>query len=157
MMWIPDAHVGAVVLANGDLGQSIRTQFRSKLLEVLYDGKPEADENVALRAKAVFTNLAAERKLVTVPADPAEAGKLAAGYKNASLGEIAISRTAGKTIFDFGEFKSEVATMHNPDGTISFVTIEPGSQGFVFVVGEAAGKPTLILRDSQHEYVFDAR
>ena len=27
----------------------------------------------------------------------------------------------------------------------------------VFVAGEAAGKPTLTLRDSQHEYVFTAR
>jgi CubicO group peptidase (beta-lactamase class C family) len=157
MMWIPEAQVGAVVLTNGDLGPSIRGQFQRKLLEVLYDGKPEADENVAQGAKSFFTTLAAERKLLTVPADPAEAGKLAASYKNAALGEIAVGRKAGKTIFDFGEFKTEVASLRNPDGTISFETIEPGLQGFGFVVGEAAGKPTLTLRDSQHEYVFTAR
>ncbi len=92
-----------------------------------------------------------------MPADPAEAGKLAAGYKNASLVEIAVVRKAGKTMFDFGEFKSEVGTQRNPDGTISFETLDPGTQGFAFVVGEAAGKPTLTLRDGQHEYVFTAR
>lgn len=124
---------------------------------VLYDGKPEADENVAQGARNFFANLATERKLLTVPADPAEAGKLAAGYKNAALGEIAVVRKAGKTVFDFGEFKSEVATQRNPDGTISFETIDPGTLGFAFVVGEAAGKPTLTLRDGQHEYVFTAR
>jgi CubicO group peptidase (beta-lactamase class C family) len=157
MMWIPDANAGAVVLTNGDLGPSIRTQFQRKLLEVLYDGKPEADENVAQGAKNFFANLATERKLLTVPADPAEAGKLAPGYRNASLGEIAVVRKAGKTSFDFGEFKSEVATQRNPDGTISFETIDPGTLGFAFVAGEAAGKPTLTLRDGQHEYVFTAR
>jgi CubicO group peptidase (beta-lactamase class C family) len=157
MMWIPDASVGAVVLTNGDLGPSIRTQFQRKLLEVLYDGKPEADENVAQGARNFFANLATQRKLLTVPADPGEAGKLAAGYRNASLGEIAVVRKADKTTFDFGEFRSEVATQRNPDGTISFETIEPGVQGFAFVVGEAAGKPTLTLRDGQHEYVFTAR
>ncbi|HEX8113225.1 MAG TPA: serine hydrolase domain-containing protein [Kofleriaceae bacterium] len=157
MMWIPDANAGAVVLTNGDLGPSIRTQFQRKLLEVLYDGKPEADENVAQGAKSFFATLAAERKLLTVPADPTEAGKLVTSYKNASLGEIAVGHKAGKTIFDFGEFRSEVATLRNPDGTISFETIEPGTQGFAFVAGEAAGKPTLTLRDGQHEYVFTTR
>jgi len=124
---------------------------------VLYDGKPEADENVAQGARNYFATLAAERKLLTVPADPAEAGKLAAHYRNASLGDIAVGRQAGKTTFDFGEFKTEVATRRNPDGTMSFETIEPGLRGFDFVVGEAGGKPTLTLRDGQHEYVFTTR
>jgi hypothetical protein len=157
MMWIPEAKVGAVILTNGDLGPSIRGQFQRKLLEVLYGGKPEADENVAQGAKSFFATLAATRKLLVIPADPAEAGKLAKAYKNASLGEIKVSQKAGKTIFDFGEFKSEVATLKNPDGSISFETIEPGVTGFEFVAGAADGVPTLTLRDSQHEYVFTAQ
>ena len=156
MMWIPEANVGAVILTNGDLGPSIRSQFQRKLLEVLYDGKPEADENVAQFAKNFFAQLAAVRKLLVVPADPTEAAKLAKVYKNASLGEIKVSHKDGKTSFDFGEFKSEVASLKNPDGTTSFQTIATGISGFDFVAGEAAGKPTLTLRDSQHEYVFSA-
>jgi CubicO group peptidase (beta-lactamase class C family) len=153
MMWIPEANVGAVVLTNGDLGPSIRGQFQRKLLELLYDGKPEADENVAQSAKNFFTQLAAGRKLLTVPADPAEAAKLAKLYHNDALGEIAVIQKAGKTIFDFGEFKSEVATKKNPDGTVSFDTIDPGTQGFEFTVGDK----TLTIRDGQHEYVFAAK
>jgi CubicO group peptidase (beta-lactamase class C family) len=157
MLWIPEAKVGAVILTNGDLGPSIRNQFQRKLLEVLYDGKPEADENVAQGAKNFLASLAAVRKLLVVPADPAEAKKLARAYRNESLGEIKVSEKDGKTIFDFGEFKSEVATLKNPDGTTSFQTIVTGLTGFDFVAGEASGKPTLTLRDGQHEYVFTAR
>ena len=156
MMWIPEANVGAVVLTNGDLGPMIRNQFLRKLLEVLYDGKPEADENVAQAAKAAFTQRAAFRKLLTVPADPAAVGKLAKAYHNAALGDIKVT-TGGKTVFDFGEFRSEMATLKNPDGTMTFTTIEPGALGIEFVVGEAGGKPTLTIRDGQHEYVFDAK
>jgi len=156
MMWIPEANVGAVILTNGDLGPSIRNQFQRKLLEVLYDGKPEADENVAQAAKNFYTSLAAGRKLLTVPADPAEAGKLAKKYKNDKLGEIAVSHVGAKTVFDFGEFKSEVATTKNPDGTVTFSTIVNGLQGLDFTAGESGGKPTLVTRDSQHEYVFTA-
>src|SRR5215813_13303728 len=104
MMWIPEANVGAVVLTNGDLGPIIRNQFQRKLLEVLYDGQPEADENVAKAAKSFFIQHAAVRKLLTVPADPAAAAKLARGYRNAALGEIKVVPRDAKTVFDFGEF-----------------------------------------------------
>jgi len=154
MMWIPEANVGAVVLTNGDLGPSIRGQFQRKLLEVLYDGKPEADENVATGAKNYFASRAAVRKLLTVPSDPTESAKLAKHYKNASLGDIVVTQSNGKTTFDFGEFTSEVATVKNPDGTTSFSTIVTGLAGVDLVAGEVAGKRTLTLRDSQHEYVF---
>jgi len=65
-----------------------------------------------------------------------------------------VSRPAGAAAFDFGEWKSEVASRKNPDGSISFVTTAPGMEGFEFVVG-ASAKRTLVLRDGQHEYVFE--
>ena len=53
----------------------------------------------------------------------------------------------------FGEWRSEMATRKNPDGTVSFLTIAPGLSGFEFVVGSGA-KRSLIARDAQHEYTF---
>lgn len=60
----------------------------------------------------------------------------------------------GQTVFDFGEWKSVVASRKNDDGSISFITIDPTNDGFEFVVGEKAGQRTLTIRDGQHEYVF---
>ncbi|HEY5946561.1 MAG TPA: serine hydrolase domain-containing protein [Kofleriaceae bacterium] len=154
MMWLPEHNVGAVILTNGDPGWTIRGIFRRKLLEVLFDGKPEADADVAQAAKNWYEELATERKLLVVPANPEEASKLATKYGNESLGEINVSRAGDVTTFDFGEWKSEVASRRNPDGSISFITIIPGMQGLELVVGTAAGKRTLTLRDAQHEYVF---
>jgi CubicO group peptidase (beta-lactamase class C family) len=155
MMWLPEHNVGAVILTNGDPGWTLRSAFRRKLLEVLFDGRPEADADVAAQAKSYFEHLAAERKLMTVPAAPAETAKLASHYVNESLGDITVRRAGTATIFDFGEWKSEVASRRNPDGTVSFLTTAPGIIGFEFVVGQTA-KPTLIVRDAQHEYVFAA-
>ena len=56
-------------------------------------------------------------------------------------------------MFAEGEWRSEIATRRNPDGTVSFVTISPGLLGFEFVVG-AGDARTLTVRDAQHEYVF---
>jgi CubicO group peptidase (beta-lactamase class C family) len=155
MMWLPGQNVGAVVLTNGDPGWILRTQYRRKLLEVLFDGKPEADAQVAAQANTFYEALAAERKLLTVPADADEGAKLAPRYANAALGEIAVTHPGTETVFDFGEWKTPVASKKNPDGTVSFVTIAPGGDGFEFVVGSGP-KKTLIIRDAQHEYVFDA-
>jgi len=156
MIWLPQQNVGAVILTNGDPGWLIRLRFRRKLLEVLFDGHPEADALLEADAKSFFASMAAERKLLVVPADSGESSKLARHYSNASLGDIAVNTSGPSTIFDFGEWKSEVASRKNPDGTISFITTEPGVSGGEFVVGPGP-KRTLIVRDAQHEYIFEER
>ena len=159
MIWLPEHNVGAVILTNADPGWTLRGAFRRKLLEVLFDGRPEADADVAAQARSFYDQLAADRKLMTVPADAAEAGRLATHYANDALGEIAVSRSGASTAFDFGEWKSEMASRHNPDGTVSFLTTAPGILGFEFVVRPGPDRPSLVVRDAQHEYVFvpDAR
>jgi CubicO group peptidase (beta-lactamase class C family) len=153
MMWLPGHDVGAVVLTNGDPGWIVRDQFQRKLLEVLFDGRPEADALAAARGKSFYEQIAAERRLLTVPADPSESAKLAPRYLNEALGSIVVRRNGAATIFDFGGWQSEMASRRNPDGTTSFLTIAPGLIGFEFVVGGGPGR-TLITRDAQHEYVF---
>lgn len=157
MMWLPEHGVGAVILTNSDPGWQIRSVFRRKLLEVLFDGKPEADAQIASSAKTFFDQMAADRKLLAIPADATEAGKLAPKYANAALGEITVTRKGAVTVFDFGEFTTEVGSRKNPDGTISFLTTVAGFHGLELVVGAKDGKRTLVLRDPQHEYVFDER
>jgi hypothetical protein len=97
--------------------------------------------------------IAAERKLLTVPPDAAEIAKLAPHYAGGPLGDITVTK-ASPTVFDFGEFKSEVASRKNPDGTVSFLTTVPGFDGVEFVVGKGSDKRTLVFRDAQHEYTF---
>jgi CubicO group peptidase (beta-lactamase class C family) len=154
LIWLPDQQVGAIILTNGDGGETLRGAFRRRLLEVLFDGKAEAEETVTTAAADRKASLAAERAHLTVPADPAEAAKLAARYANPALGALDVRKEGKATVFDLGEWKTEVASRKNEDGTISFVTIAPGLSGLPFVVGEANGARTLTLRDAQHEYVF---
>jgi CubicO group peptidase (beta-lactamase class C family) len=155
MLWLPEQQVGAVVLTNGDPGWLIRSGFRRKLQEVLFDGRPEADADLAAAARNFYAQIAAERKTLVVPANAQDVARLGTHYKNAALGGLEVQRAGTRTLFDFGEWKSEVASRRNPDGTTSFITISPGVSGFEFVVGSGA-KKTLTTRDAQHEYVFDS-
>jgi len=95
-----------------------------------------------------------DRQRLVVPAAPALVAGLAKRYSSRELGELGVLNQDGVTTFDFGEWKSTVASRKNDDGTISFITIDPTNAGFEFVVGERAGKRVLIIRDGQHEYIF---
>jgi CubicO group peptidase (beta-lactamase class C family) len=155
MVWLPEHGVGAVILTNSDPGVVMLGSFTRKLLELLFDGEPEADNDLAAAAKAMQERIAAERALLTVPPDPAEVAKLAAHYTSAALGDIRVIK-GEETVFDFGELKTPVASRTNPDGTVSFITTVPGFNGLELVVGSAEER-TLVFRDAQHEYTFTER
>jgi CubicO group peptidase (beta-lactamase class C family) len=153
MFWIPDANVGGVILTNGP-GWLIRGAFVRKTLEVLYDGRPEAEENVASGVARYKAEIASERSRLAVPPDASIVAGLAKHYTNAALGDIVVTTEGSTVTFHFGGWKSPVATRENDDGTISIVTIAPGADGIPFVLTARDGKRALVVRDMQHEYVF---
>jgi hypothetical protein len=53
MLWLPDHQVGAVVLTNSDSGATMLRPFQRKVLEVLFDGRPEADADIQALATAM--------------------------------------------------------------------------------------------------------
>ena len=154
MFYLPEHDVAAVILVNSDEGGHILNPFGRRLLEVPFDGKLEAEENVTVAARNMKSAVIKERSRLAIPADRAAADKLAAHYTNASLGDIAVGRVGAQTRFDFGEWKSAVASRKNDDGTTAFVTIVPGFMGSSFVMGNKDGRRTLNFRDAQHEYLF---
>lgn len=154
MMWVPDAGVGAVILTNSDDGVFLRAPLMRRLLEVLYDGKPEAAADIKAAAVRIKAETAEFRSRLTSPADPAGVAALAPAYRNADLGTLKVSRQGDKVSFGFTAWGSEMLTHRNTDGTLSFLTVAPGLQGVEFVAGTAGGKRTLTTRDAQHEYLF---
>ena len=123
---------------------------------MLFDGKPEAEEQIRVGVKARAAAIAKARERLVIPADPAAAAKLAPRYASKALGDLAVSKgPGGAVVFDAGEWHSAVASRKNDDGTVSFITIDPTIAGFEFVVADKDAKRALVLRDAQHEYVFD--
>ncbi len=156
LYFLPDSGIGAVLLTNSDNGGMLLGPFRRRLLEVIFDGKPEAVADVASRAATHKAELAKDRERLVVSPAPELVSSLAKHYSSKELGDLAVLTQNGVTTFDLGEWKSTVASRKNDDGTTSFITIDPGTDGFEFVVADRAGKRVrvLIIRDGQHEYVF---
>jgi hypothetical protein len=128
--------------------------FMRRVLEILYDGKPEAAGDVAAQAARIRAEIAEQRTHLVIPAAADIAGGLAPRYTNPDLGFIAIRRGPDGVLMDFGSWNSHAATRRNDDGTVSLYTVDPSVDGFEFVIGSKAGRRTLTVRDGQHEYAY---
>lgn len=154
MIWLPEYNIGATILTNADSGVLLRGPLLRKLLEVVFDGRPEADERMLLAIANHKAETDKSRELLTYPVPAKAMHQLAARYKSPELGALRVERKGGKLYFRFAHWTSEVALRKNEDGTQSYMTIEPTLEGIELVRDDKAAKPTLVLRDAQHEYRF---
>lgn len=155
MMWWPDQKVGAVILTNADEGVNLRGPFKRRLMELMFDGKPQAVATATAGAKSNRESFDAFVKLLQWPADTKALDALAPRYHNDALGDIVVTRKGDVATFDTGSFKSAVATMPQTDGSLGFMTVDPQALGFLFTRADKDGVRKLVTRDGQHEYVFE--
>lgn len=151
---IPEAGIGAVLLTNSDNGRPLLAGFLRRILEVVYDGKPEAAGDIAGVVKSLRADEAEERSHLQVPADPAATARLAPRYTSPDLGTITVRPGKAGPVFDFGSFSSRMVTRKNPDGSTSFVMADPGLVGWPLIVKPGDRFDALVMRDAQHEYVY---
>ena len=152
---LPDEGIGAVILTNADSGAAMLDPFLRRLLEVVYDGSPEADQEVAAAATKLKAQATDRRARLTLPGDPAVLANLAVNYSGPERSSLTIRMIAGRKWIQAGSIKGPLATRKNADGTVSVVSISPGFIGFDGVVAkDAQNRRTLTMRDSQHVYVY---
>lgn len=151
---LPDQQIGAVILTNADPGAAMLGPFLRRLMEVVYDGKPEAARDVSAAAARIKAQAQAKRARLTVPGDPAVLASLAGTYRSPGIGTLTISDKGGTKWMKAGFVEGPIATRKNPDGSVSLVSAGPGSIGVEALVGSKDGARTLMIRDSQHEYFY---
>ncbi|WP_206185533.1 serine hydrolase [Sphingosinicella sp. CPCC 101087] len=151
---LPEAGIGAVILTNADTGPALFAPFLRRLLEVVYDGRPEAAQAIAPAAARLKAANAARRERLTIPGDPEVLASLAAAYRSPEGLNLTIADRDGGKYLVAGFIEGPVATRRNSDGTMSIVSVAPGGIGVDALVGTSEGKRTLLIRDSQHEYLY---
>jgi hypothetical protein len=149
---LPDAQVGAVILTNAEVFQ-FRSLFMQRLLELVYDGESKADDDLNKAIQDLAMQRAKMQAGLTLPEATA---KLASDYLNDELGHIHVDRDGGKVTFRFPLWSTEMATRINPDGTVAFVTIDPGVAGLEFTASTSDGKPALRIHEQRIEYLYVA-
>jgi len=152
---LPESGVGLVILTNADPGAQMFGPVLRRLLEILYDGQPEAARDIAAAAARTKTQARAKRDRLTYPGDPAVLGNLAGHYSDPSVGQITITEKNGQKWIKAGFVEGPLATRKNADGTISVISAGPGNIGVDALVGTRDGKRTLTINDGQQtQYVY---
>lgn len=155
--FLPDHGIGGVVLTNAQTGYPLAKAIRKRVLEVMFAGRAEAEEDLRAAIESIRDNVRAAKKDWRIPPDAKQVARLAAVYHNEALGDIEVHRTEQNLIFSYGSRQSRMATEQNPDGSTSFITIDPGQLGIGFAAGEQSGRiENLTLRTAQQTYTFAA-
>jgi hypothetical protein len=94
MIFLHDHGVGAAILTNSDTGAYLTGLLQRRLLEVLFDGKPEAVERARFAKTQWIAAIAKARERFIIPADAAEVGKLAPRYVSRALGGLVVGNDA---------------------------------------------------------------
>lgn len=153
MVWWPEHDVGLVILMNASTGNVLMDAFPRKLMELLFDGQPEADSMVTAAAANEREQSEARRRAWTFPVNPEHAALLASRYRNALLGELRVENVQGNLRFHFAAWDMPIASRLDGNGTVEFAGAVP-SPPPAFVAGTSPAGRTLTLRDAQNEYVF---
>lgn len=154
MIWLPEHGVGAVILINAGAGVELRSAFRRRLLELLFDGEPLAVDELTAMATRLQTATAEDRQGLTVPASPDVVAGLARQYASEHLGTVTVRQEGDATFLDFGGWSSEIATSQDETGEAALVTISPGTDGFRFTVVDGREGRRLTIREGDQAYVF---
>ncbi|MBS3960528.1 MAG: beta-lactamase family protein [Sandarakinorhabdus sp.] len=153
---LPEAGIGAVILTNADPGSAMLGPFLRRLLEVVYNGQPQAAAEITAAAARLKAQAATRKARLTVPGDPAVLGGLASHYQSAEGFQVHLEPKGDQMMLRAGFIESPVATRANSDGTVSLVSAGAGIAGFDALIGTIDGVRTLTVKDSQHEYVYRA-
>jgi CubicO group peptidase (beta-lactamase class C family) len=155
MYFLPDHGVGVMVLTNAGGANAFLGALRRRVMEILFDGKPEAVENLTEAMSRLKKALEEEVALIKPEPDPAWIAALVGEYQNPGLGRLSVRIEGKKPIVDVGEWKTSVAQKIDRDGTAKLVMTGPVFGGFELIPGEKDGKNTLTIQAPQQTYTFE--
>ncbi len=155
LLILPEHGIGIALLTNAAGGGAFNQAVERRMLELLFDGKPQAQEDLAeammLRQKTIDDDW----KLVQPDPDPAWVKELAGAWTADGLGRIELRTDKGVAILDAGEWKVTFGKKTDRDGTVKLVTTGAPLPGIELIPRDKDGRKVLVLDDGQHSYTFE--
>lgn len=151
----PEVGVGIAIFTNSNDAGALIDATNRYFLELLFDGKAEAADDLAARiARAAETN-AEQVALVDQPADPAWLASFDGAWSAPGLGRLDVRTAAGATILDAGEWRGKLGKKVDRDGTAKLIMVDGPLATFEITPRTRDGKTTLVIADGQQTYVFE--
>lgn len=155
MFFLPESNVGLVLLSNDGSGaNALRKAVRMKLLEILFDGKQEADDLLSFVLDRENEGEAKELAKTNAAPDAAWVTPLLGTYENESLGTITLKMDGKKPVLDAGEWSSAFGQRKEDDGLLKLVLLDPPWTDLDFTPSVLGENASLTIETPQQKYVF---
>jgi len=155
MFFLPEHGVGVVILSNMGSTHAWHGPFQRKLLELLFDGRPEAAEDLSTSLKVREESWLKDVPRIDFEPDRAWLDRFVGTYKNPELGTITIRIEGKQAVLDAGEWKSAIGRKREEDGAVKLALTSPPRSWIELLPKEESGKVTLTLDVPQQKYVFE--
>ena len=152
-MWLPQHDVGLVFLTNLAGAGGLMTAARRRLLEILFDGRDEAEESLDFSLARRKGSYAAELGKLDRSPDKAWTAALAGEYRNPILGSVTVRWDGQRAILDAGDWKSAFGRLEEA-GNHRLVMLDPPWVSFEFLAKGTGPDATLTLDGGQEKYTF---
>ena len=154
LFFLPDHDVGVVILTNAGGANNFTGAVRRRFLELVFDGKPEAKDDLTAAVARQEKNQAEERALLREKPDAAWIDGLLGRYDQPLLGQLKLSRAGQRVLLDAGEWKSGVTEKVDRDGTHKLYLTSPPLAGLELVPRDKNGAKILVLDVGQQVFEF---
>lgn len=151
---LPEHDLGVVVLSNAGSANIFTRVLRRRFLEILFDGKATAGEDLTASLARAQTGLDATRSLIKPTPDAAWMTKLVGKYRNADLGALELRRQGNGYVLDAGEWSGAVTQETARDNTEKLIVISAPYAGFELVPRQRGDQTSLVLDGGQVRYEF---
>ncbi len=156
-MFLPEADLGIVVLANARLANLFTEATRMKLLSLVYEQESEYENLIDYLLEQDARDVAKLEGQLQDGYDAEAVAPYLGTFSNDILGDITITEQAGKLMLDAGEFTSELRVRVNDDGETEYMSVETPAAGIPFEFVEVDGAPVIRLDIITDVYTFEKR
>ena len=155
--FFPEHGLGLVMLTNAAAANGYTGAVRRRLIEILFDANPEAEQQLAFGIKQLGETIKKQMAEVSLTPDAAFVEPLAGKWTNPRLGVIEIRRDAAGFTLDAGEWKSPIGEHKDTSGARRIILTAPPFAGFGFWPQQNDGKTMLLFETAQQKSWFERR
>lgn len=156
-LFLPEADLGIVVVANAQVANPFTGAVTARLLELVYDQPAEIQAQTDFQVEQIEQRLTEQREQLVDRVPLADALRYFGAYSNPALGEVSLRLEDGQLMLDAGEWSMKVRPYLDREGEFeSYVTYGAPLSGLTLrLMTDDEGAQTMVLGDGIVSYTFE--
>ena len=155
MFFLPEHNIGFVILINAAGANMFAQAVQRKFMELLFDGKIEADKMLSVGLEQQKKMCAKNLETIILNPDSTWLNSYSGIYEHPTLGQMTLKEVAQGVELSTSTWKSSLGQRKQNDGTLQLITVDVPFAGLEFLPEQHGNIMQLVLELGQHTYVFE--